>query len=43
MPAALERAWRDVHTASQHAFLGIGRVEMVGRRLLGVDSDSVVI
>jgi alkylation response protein AidB-like acyl-CoA dehydrogenase len=43
MPSALERAWRDVHTASQHTFIGIGRVEMAGRRLLGVDPGSLVI
>ena len=42
-PSMLERAWRDVHTATQHALLGVGRIEMAGRRLLGVDPGSLVI
>jgi alkylation response protein AidB-like acyl-CoA dehydrogenase len=39
----LERAWRDVHTASQHVVLNVGRIEVAGRRLLGVDPGSPII
>ena len=42
-PAPLERAWRDVHTASQHVLLSIGRVEVAGRLRLGLDPGSPVI
>ena len=43
MPSALERAWRDVHTASQHVVLGVARLEVGGRVLLGLDPGSPVI
>jgi len=42
-PSRLERAWRDVHTASQHVLLSVGRVEVIGRLLLGLDPGSLVI
>jgi alkylation response protein AidB-like acyl-CoA dehydrogenase len=42
-PGPLERAWRDVHTASQHVLLGVGRLEVAGRVLLGLDAASPVI
>ncbi len=43
VPSPLERAWRDVHTASQHVLLSIGRLEVAGRIVLGLDPDSPVI
>jgi indole-3-acetate monooxygenase len=43
IPSALERGWRDVHTASQHVLLSVGRLEVAGRMLLGLDPDSPVI
>ena len=43
MPSALERAWRDVHTASQHVVLSVARLEVGGRVLLGLDPGSPVI
>lgn len=39
----LERAWRDVHTASQHVVLNVGRIEVAGRVLLGLDPGSPII
>ena len=33
----------DVHTASQHVVLNVGRIEVAGRRLLGVDPGSPII
>ena len=43
VPSPLERAWHDVHTASQHVLLSIGRLEVAGRMVLGLDPDSPVI
>jgi len=43
VPSRLERAWRDVHTASQHVLLSVARVEIAGRILLGLDPGSLVI
>jgi alkylation response protein AidB-like acyl-CoA dehydrogenase len=40
---ALERAWRDVHTASQHVNLNVARFETIGRIVLGRDPGSPVI
>ena len=42
-PGALERAWRDAHTASQHILLAVGRLEVAGRLRLGLDPGSPVI
>ena len=42
-PTPLERAWRDVHTASQHILLSVGRLEVAGRLRLGLDPSSPVI
>jgi alkylation response protein AidB-like acyl-CoA dehydrogenase len=42
-PGPLERTWRDVHTASQHVLLSVGRLEVAGRLLLGLDASSPVI
>lgn len=42
-PGPLERAWRDVHTATQHILLAIGRLEVAGRLRLGLEPDSPVI
>ena len=41
--APLERAWRDVHTATQHLVLNSARYEVTGRILLGRDPGSPVI
>jgi alkylation response protein AidB-like acyl-CoA dehydrogenase len=43
VPSPLERGWRDAHTASQHVLLSVGRVEVAGRLLLGLDPESPVI
>jgi len=43
VPSALERAWRDVHTASQHVLLSVARLEITGRALLGLDPGAPVI
>ena len=43
VPSALERGWRDAHTACQHVLLSAGRVEVAGRMLLGLDPESPVI
>ena len=43
VPSPLERGWRDAHTATQHVLLSIGRVEVAGRLLLGLDPESPVI
>ena len=42
-PVAARRGWRDAHTASQHVLLSVGRVEVAGRLLLGLDPESPVI
>ncbi len=42
VPSPLERAWRDVHSASQHILLGVGRIEVGGRALLGLDPGFVI-
>ena len=42
VPSPLERAWRDVHAASQHILLGVGRIEVAGRALLGLDPGFVI-
>jgi alkylation response protein AidB-like acyl-CoA dehydrogenase len=42
-PGPLERAWRDVHTATQHVLLSVSRLEVGGRLLLGLDPESSVI
>ena len=38
-----ERCWRDVHTMTQHVILGAGRLETVGRIMLGLDPNSPII
>ena len=43
VPSPLERGWRDAHTACQHVLLSVGRVEVAGRLLLGLDPESPVI
>ncbi len=43
IPAPLERGWRDIHTACQHVLLSVGRLEVAGRMLLGLDPGSPVI
>jgi alkylation response protein AidB-like acyl-CoA dehydrogenase len=43
MPSPLERGWRDAHTACQHVLLSVGRLEVAGRLLLGLDPESPVI
>jgi hypothetical protein len=43
VPAPLERGWRDAHTACQHVLLSVGRIEVAGRLLLGLDPESPVI
>lgn len=40
---AIERCWRDAHTASQHVLMNSTRFEVVGRVLLGLDPGSPVI
>ena len=40
---AIERCWRDAHTASQHVLLNTARFEVVGRVLFGLDAGSPVI
>ncbi len=42
VPSPLERAWRDAHAASQHILLGVGRIEVAGRALLGLDAGFVI-
>jgi alkylation response protein AidB-like acyl-CoA dehydrogenase len=42
-PTPLERAWRDVHTASQHVLLAVGRLEVAGRLRLGLEPSSQLI
>ena len=42
VPSPLERAWRDVHVASQHVMLNVGRIEVAGRALLGLDPGPVI-
>jgi hypothetical protein len=39
----LERAWRDVHTATQHLLLNPARYDITGRVALGRDPGSAVI
>jgi alkylation response protein AidB-like acyl-CoA dehydrogenase len=39
----LERCWRDIHTLRQHVLLSTPRYELVGRILLGLDSNSPII
>jgi alkylation response protein AidB-like acyl-CoA dehydrogenase len=41
--AVLERAWRDVHTATQHLLLNPARLDITGRVFLGRDPASAVI
>jgi len=41
--SALERCWRDVHTAAQHMQVQPGRWETAGRVLLGLDPASPVL
>jgi indole-3-acetate monooxygenase len=40
---AIERCWRDVHTATQHVLMNTARFEVVGRVLFGLDPGSPVI
>jgi alkylation response protein AidB-like acyl-CoA dehydrogenase len=40
---AIERCWRDAHTACQHVLLNTARFEVVGRVLFGLDPGSPVI
>lgn len=42
VPSPLERAWRDVHAATQHVMLNVGRIEVAGRALLGLDPGFVI-
>ena len=35
----LQRCFRDVHVATQHAMVGASTLELAGRVLLGVDVD----
>ncbi len=42
VPSPLERAWRDVHVASQHVMLNVGRIEVAGRALLGLDPGPII-
>jgi indole-3-acetate monooxygenase len=39
----LARAWRDVHTITQHVILGTGRYEIVGRVMLGLPAGFPII
>lgn len=41
--SAIERCWRDIHTASQHVQLCSARFETVGRIMLGLDPGSPLI
>lgn len=41
--SGIERAWRDVHTASQHVNLNVARFETIGRIALGREPNSPVI
>jgi len=41
--SAIERCWRDAHTASQHVLLNSSRFEVIGRVLFGLDPGSPVI
>lgn len=40
---AIERCWRDAHTACQHVLMNTARFEVVGRVLFGLDPGSPVI
>jgi alkylation response protein AidB-like acyl-CoA dehydrogenase len=40
---AIERCWRDAHTASQHMLMATPRFEVVGRVLFGLTPGSPVI
>ena len=42
VPSPLERAWRDVHASTQHVMLNVGRIEVAGRALLGLDPGFVI-
>ena len=39
----IERCWRDIHTLRQHVLLSTPRYELVGRILLGLESNSPII
>ncbi len=39
----IERAWRDIHTLTQHVILGTSRYEVVGRIMFGLDPGSPII
>ena len=39
----IERCWRDSHTMRGHVLLSTPRYELVGRILLGLDSNSPMI
>jgi len=41
--SAIERCWRDAHTACQHVLMNTARFEVVGRVLFGLDPGSPVI
>jgi hypothetical protein len=41
--SALERCFRDVHTAAQHLQVQEGRWETIGRVLMGLEPDSPVL
>ena len=36
------RVWRDIHTSTQHVMLNVGRIEVAGRALLGLDPGFVI-
>ncbi len=40
---AIERCFRDAHTASQHVLMNSARFEIIGRVLLGLDPGSPII
>ena len=42
VPSPLERAWRDAHAATQHILLSVGRIEVAGKALLGLDPGFVI-
>jgi alkylation response protein AidB-like acyl-CoA dehydrogenase len=39
----IERCWRDIHAITQHVILSTGRLEIIGRVLLGLPAGSPII
>jgi hypothetical protein len=39
----LQRCFRDVHVATQHAMVATSTYELTGRLLLGLDTDSAML